>query len=93
MTEDQAVGFLARTAIIGYYSDETARAAVQDLHENMAFGLNRPLKLKYYGPIEMKEVGTYSITPPFLPSEQTTEAELIKSATAAILLNGIHTGH
>jgi hypothetical protein len=65
---------------------------VENLHENMAFGLDRPLKLEYYGPIGMKEVGMYLRTRAFLPSEQHTEAELIKRAAMAMLLNGIHSG-
>ncbi|KIM31888.1 hypothetical protein M408DRAFT_327285 [Serendipita vermifera MAFF 305830] len=72
--ESQADGSLAKTAIIGYYSDETARNALKDLYENMALGLDRPLKLQYYGPIEMKEV----------------EAQIVRRMTMEMMLNGVH---
>jgi len=77
IAENQADGSQAKTAIVGYYSDETARAALRYLHENMALSLERPLRLEYYGPIAMNEV----------------EAELIKRTNMAILLNGIDSGH
>ena len=66
---------------------------MQDLHENMALGLERPLRLEYYGPLAMNEVGMYPRTLAFFPPDQITEAELIKRANMAILLNGIHSAH
>jgi len=94
LAEGQADGSPVRTAIIGYFSDETARTALRDFHDNMALGLDRPLKLEYYGPVDMNEVGM----PPrpsaffFWPLIAHIEVELIKGASMAMLLNGIDHG-
>jgi hypothetical protein len=46
-------------AIVVYYSDETARRALEDLDGNMSLGLSSPLELEYFGPSDMRTVGTY----------------------------------
>ncbi|KAG8840909.1 hypothetical protein FS842_006972 [Serendipita sp. 407] len=46
----------SKTAIIVYYSDETARRALQDLDENMSLDLSRAIELQYFGPSTMQAV-------------------------------------
>jgi len=46
----------SRTAIVVYYSDETARRALEDLDGNMSLGLSSPLELEYFGPSDMRAV-------------------------------------
>jgi len=43
-------------AIVVYYSDETARRALEDLDGNMSLGLSSPLELEYFGPSDMRAV-------------------------------------
>ncbi|KAG8804437.1 hypothetical protein FRC17_005974 [Serendipita sp. 399] len=46
----------SKTAIIVYYSDETARKALEDLDGNMSLDLSRPIELQYFGPSTMQAV-------------------------------------
>lgn len=93
MQESLLDGSLVKTAIIGYYSDETAREALQGLNENMALGLDRPLRLEYYGPMEMNEVGMYPNLSTIRPLIRIPEAEILKRLSLAMMLNGIPHDH
>lgn len=44
-------------AIVVYYSDETAKRALEDLEGNMSLDQSTPLELEYFGPSEMRDVG------------------------------------
>lgn len=42
---------------MAYYSDETARRALQELDGNMALSLSHPIALEYLGPSDIKQAG------------------------------------
>lgn len=59
----------SRTAIIVYYSDDTARRALEELEGNDSLKRSSPLELEYFGPLSMKDVGTYEGDQPYTWSD------------------------